>query len=168
MQRTDDNKISFQKRENCRAGDSRCDGCIWGGMRLAITRRDFVTGLAALSAGTLNSRALPILRSSSEHAGIDSGKPPDQYFETWTAQKTGITWKHDNAISTMRYLPESMGPGVAIFDYDNDGWMDLYFVNSGPADFFQPAKLLRNALYHNNRDGTFTDVTEKAGVAGRI
>jgi len=92
-------------------GDSRCDGCIWGGMKLAITRRDFVTGLAALSAGTLNSRALPILRSSSEDAGIDSGKPPDQYFETWTAQKTGITWKHDNAISTMRYLPESHGPG---------------------------------------------------------
>ena len=60
-----------------------------------------------------------------------------------------------------------MGPGVAIFDYDNDGWMDLYFVNSGPADFFQPAKPLRNALYRNNRDGTFTDVTEKAGVAGR-
>src|SRR5258708_40277684 len=78
-----------------------------------------------------------------------------------------MTWKHDNAISTLRYLPESMGAGVAIFDYDNDGWMDLYFVNSGPADFFQPAKPLRNALYHNNRDGTFTDVTEKAGVAGK-
>jgi hypothetical protein len=60
-----------------------------------------------------------------------------------------------------------MGPGVAIFDYDNDGWMDLYFVNSGPADIFQPARPLRNALYHNNRNGTFTDVTEKAGVAGR-
>src|SRR5260370_36176102 len=118
MQRTYDNKISCQKRENCRAGDARCDGCIWGGMKLAITRRYFVTGLAALSAGTLNSLALPILRSSSEEAGIDSGKPPHQYFETWTAQKTGITWKHDNAISTMRYLPESMGPGVAIFDCD--------------------------------------------------
>jgi len=134
---------------------------------LAITRRDFVTGLAALSAGTLNSRALPILHNSSKDARIDSEKPVEQYFETWTAQKTGIIWKHDNAISNTRYLPESMGPGVAIFDYDNDGWMDLYFVNSGPADFFQPAKPLRNALYHNNRDGTFTDVTEKAGVAGR-
>lgn len=108
-----------------------------------------------------------MLRNSSQDARIDSGKLPEQYFETWTAQKTGITWKHDNALSTMRYLPESMGPGVAIFDYDNDGWMDLYFVNSGPCDFFQPAKPLRNALYHNNRDGTFTDVTEKAGVAGR-
>jgi hypothetical protein len=96
-----------------------------------------------------------------------SQAPPQPYFEVRPAQQTGIIWKHDNALSTRRYLPESMGPGVAIFDYDNDGWMDLYFVNSGPADFFVPATPLRNALYHNNHDGTFTDVTEKAGVAGR-
>jgi enediyne biosynthesis protein E4 len=88
-------------------------------------------------------------------------------FESLSPEKTGIVWKHDNAMSTRRYLPESMGPGVAIFDYDNDGWMDLYFVNSGPADFFAPTHPLRNALYHNNHDGTFTDVTEKAGVGGR-
>src|SRR5258708_39600995 len=124
-------------------------------MKLAITPRDFITGLAALSAGTLNSRALPILRNSSRDARSQSETPPQQYFETWTAQKTGITWKHDNAISNIHYLPESMGPGVAIFDYDNDGWMDLYFVNSGPADFFRPAKPLRNAFYPNNRDDPF-------------
>jgi enediyne biosynthesis protein E4 len=88
-------------------------------------------------------------------------------FETWPPEHTGIHWTHDNAMSARRYLPESMGPGVAVFDYDNDGWMDLYFVNSGPADFFSPTKPLRNALYHNNHDGTFTDVTQKAGVAGR-
>ena len=69
-------------------------------------------------------------------------------------------------MSPERYLPETMGPGVAFLDYDNDGWMDLYIVNSGPCDFFQPQAPLRNALYRNNRDGTFTDVTEKAGVAG--
>src|SRR5580693_4112738 len=92
---------------------------------------------------------------------------PQPYFEIWSPQRTGITWKHDNAMSTRRYLPESMGPGVAIFDYDNDGWMDLYFVNSGPADFFAPATPLHNALYHNNHDGTFTEVTQKAGVGGR-
>jgi hypothetical protein len=99
------------------------------------------------------------------HPACYSQAPP--YFETWPAQQTSILWKHDNALSTRRYLPESMGPGVAIFDYDNDGWMDLYFVNSGPADFFAPATPLRNALYRNNHDGTFTDVTQKAGVAGR-
>src|SRR2546426_8955160 len=85
-------------------------------------------------------------------------------YETLDPSKTGITWRHDNALSPRRYLPESMGPGVAMLDYDNDGWMDLYFVNSGPCDFFQPRRPLRNALYRNNHDGTFTDVTEKAGV----
>jgi hypothetical protein len=92
---------------------------------------------------------------------------PKPVFETLTPSQTGITFVHNNAKSERRYLPESMGPGVAMFDYDNDGWMDLYFTNSGPADFFEPKKPLRNALYRNNHDGTFTDVTEKAGVRGR-
>jgi enediyne biosynthesis protein E4 len=79
---------------------------------------------------------------------------------------SGISWVHENAKSPEHYLPEALGPGVAFLDYDNDGWMDIYLVNSGPSDFFQPAKPIRNALYKNNRDGTFTDVTEKAGVPG--
>jgi hypothetical protein len=98
---------------------------------------------------------------------LTAGAQTGPWFEVLSPEKTGIVWTHDNAMSARRYLPESMGPGVAIFDYDNDGWMDLYFVNSGPADFFTPTHPLRNALYHNNHDGTFTDVTEKAGVAGR-
>ncbi len=77
-----------------------------------------------------------------------------------------LPWTHDNARSKEHYLPEALGPGVAFLDYDNDGWMDIYLVNSGPSDFYKPAKPIRNALFHNNRDGTFTDVTEKAGVAG--
>ncbi len=88
-------------------------------------------------------------------------------YQTQPPSKTGVTFVHDNALSAHRYLPESMGPGVAIFDFDNDGWMDLYFTNSGPSDFFSPAHPLRNSLYRNNHDGTFTDVTEKAGVGGR-
>jgi hypothetical protein len=79
---------------------------------------------------------------------------------------SGITWVHENAMSAARFLPESLGPGCAFLDYDGDGWMDIYLVNSGPSDFFKPARPLKNALYRNNRDGTFTDVTEKAGVAG--
>jgi hypothetical protein len=78
----------------------------------------------------------------------------------------GIRWVHDNAMSPERYLPETVGAGCAFLDYDNDGWMDIYLVNSGPSDFFQPKTPLKNALYHNNHDGTFTDVTDKAGVAG--
>jgi enediyne biosynthesis protein E4 len=87
-------------------------------------------------------------------------------FELVPASRSGITWVHENAMSPQRFLPESLGPGVAFVDYDNDGWMDLFFVNSGTADFYQPARPLTNALYHNNRDGTFTDVTARAGVKG--
>ncbi len=68
--------------------------------------------------------------------------------------------------SPEHYLPETTGAGCAFLDYDNDGWMDIYLVNSGRCDFYDPNPPLRNALYHNNRDGTFTDVTEKAGVLG--
>jgi hypothetical protein len=59
-------------------------------------------------------------------------------FEAVPADKSGIRWTHDNALSPERYLPESMGPGTAIFDFNNDGWMDLYFVNSGLCDFYTP------------------------------
>ena len=87
-------------------------------------------------------------------------------FEEISAKESGITWSHHNAHSTERHLPETVGAGCAFFDYDNDGWMDIYLVNSGPSDFFKPTAPLRNALYRNNHDGTFTDVTDKAGVAG--
>src|SRR5690349_18307018 len=86
-------------------------------------------------------------------------------FEEVPPQTSKITWVHNNAHSADRQLPETVGAGCAFLDYDNDGWMDIYFVNSGPSDFFTPPSPLKNALYHNNHDGTFTDVTDKAGVA---
>src|SRR5947209_2452565 len=91
---------------------------------------------------------------------------PNVIFEEVPVSKSGITWAHTNAHSNDRYLPETVGAGCAFLDYDNDGWMDIYLVNSGPSDFFTPAVPLKNALYRNNHDGTFTDVTDKAGVAG--
>ena len=87
-------------------------------------------------------------------------------FEEIPPDVSGIKWVHENAMSPSRYLPETMGPGVAFFDFDNDGWMDIFMVNSGASDFYTPQSPLKNALYKNNRDGTFTDVTDKAGVAG--
>ncbi|HSS20443.1 MAG TPA: CRTAC1 family protein [Pyrinomonadaceae bacterium] len=87
-------------------------------------------------------------------------------FDEIPAGKSGITWVHNNAHSSDRYLPETLGAGCAFLDYDNDGWMDVYLVNSGPADFYTPSAALKNALYHNNQDGTFTEVTDKTGVAG--
>ena len=90
---------------------------------------------------------------------------PSVTFEEVSAKASGITWTHNNAHSAEHYLPETVGAGCAFFDYDNDGWMDIYLVNSGACDFYTPAAPLKNALYHNNHDGTFTDVTDKAGVA---
>ncbi|MGA2536012.1 MAG: CRTAC1 family protein [Terracidiphilus sp.] len=72
----------------------------------------------------------------------------------------------DSTQTDQKYYLETMGTGVAWIDYDQDGLMDLYFVQSGATDIYKPSKPLRSALYHNNGDGTFTDVTEKAGVGG--
>jgi enediyne biosynthesis protein E4 len=92
--------------------------------------------------------------------------PPPPAFEELPPSATQINWTHTNGRSPEWYLPETVGAGCGFLDYDNDGWMDIYLVNSGPCDFYTPPQPLRNALYRNNRDGTFTDVTEKAGVLG--
>jgi len=80
-------------------------------------------------------------------------------------KQAGITFLQDSTQSEEKLYLETMGTGVAWLDYDQDGLMDLYFVQSGPTDFYKPDHPLRSALYHNNGDGTFTDVTDKAGVA---
>jgi hypothetical protein len=71
-------------------------------------------------------------------------------------------------MSPKRYLPESTGPGVAIFDYNNDGLMDILFVDSGTSPFFKPDKPLHPMLYRNNGNGTYTDVSVQAGLTADI
>ncbi len=89
-------------------------------------------------------------------------------FREVAAPESGVTWVHDNGQSKERFLPETMLPGVAIFDYDNDGWMDILFINTGDADFFHPKRPLHHGLYRTHGDGTFTDVTEKAGITANL
>lgn len=91
-----------------------------------------------------------------------------QLFEEVPATRSGIGWVHENARSAQRFLPETLGPGAAFLDYDGDGWMDVFLVNSGPADFHRPKTTPRNGLYRNNRDGTFTDVTAGSGLSGGL
>src|SRR5947209_16411446 len=79
----------------------------------------------------------------------------------------GITFRQDSTQTDEKYYLETMGTGVGWIDYDQDGLMDLYFVQSAATDIYKPPTPLRSALYHNNGDGTFTDVTEKAGVGGK-
>lgn len=127
-----------------------------------ISRRRFLqmagsSGLAGALAGLH-----PLIARAGTVRAADA--PPA--FEQILPSASGISWAHVAGLSPEMYLPETVGAGCGFIDYDNDGWMDIYLVNSGPCDFYRPAKPLRNALYHNNRDGTFTDVTEKAGVPG--
>jgi hypothetical protein len=78
-------------------------------------------------------------------------------------QQSGIHFVHNNGAFGKKFLPETLGPGVAFIDYDNDGWPDIFLVNGmdwpGHAQKHTTPK-----LYHNNHDGTFTDVTHKAGL----
>jgi hypothetical protein len=79
-------------------------------------------------------------------------------------EAAGITFKQDSTQTDKKYYLETMGTGVGWIDYDQDGLMDLYFVQSGATDIYKPSRPLHGVLYRNNGDGTFTDVTEKAGV----
>src|SRR5215813_564882 len=75
-------------------------------------------------------------------------------------------FRHLSGAPSKDYIIEATGSGCAFLDYDNDGWLDVYLVNGGTLDTLRgKTKAPRAALYHNNRDGTFTEVTEKAGVA---
>jgi hypothetical protein len=91
--------------------------------------------------------------------------PPESSPVTFRdiTQKSGIHFVHNNAAFGKKYLPETMGPGVAFIDYDNDGWQDIFLVN-GTDWPGRPSKHSTLKLYHNNHDGTFTDVTHKAGL----
>lgn len=80
------------------------------------------------------------------------------------AERAGVCFVHDNAASPRKFLIETMGAGCGWIDYDQNGLLDLYLVNSAATKAYEPKKALRSALYRNNGDGTFTDVTEKAGV----
>src|SRR6201981_2471165 len=85
-----------------------------------------------------------------------------------------LDYTQANSPTSRKYLPETMGGGVALFDYDNDGRLDIFFVNGAKLADPMPAgrapdksdRKYWNRLYHQNADGTFTDITEKAGLTG--
>ena len=92
---------------------------------------------------------------------------PSLVFED-VAAEAGLDFQHFSGSPEKQYILESMSGGVAWIDFDRDGWMDLYLVNGGRwEDLVQGKRTVSNALYHNDGDGTFTNVTEKAGVGNR-
>jgi len=101
-------------------------------------------------------------RGPSSKATTAAADAPAISFRDIT-QQAGIRFTHNTGAFGKKYLPETMGPGVAFIDYDNDGWPDIFLVNG--MDW--PGHVQKHStpkLYHNNHDGTFTDVTHKAGL----
>src|SRR5882672_2586657 len=83
---------------------------------------------------------------------------------TDVSAQVGIHFKHNSGAFGKKYLPETLGTGCAFLDFDNDGWQDILLVNSMDWPEHKTGKSFL-ALYHNNQDGTFTDVTRQAGLA---
>ncbi len=117
-----------------------------------------VTAVAAISCLAQNQPSVPAV--------------PGRFVDA--AQKLGIHFKHEASPTSKKYLLETMGSGVALFDYDNDGRLDIFFANGAHLDDPMPKGAFPkkddpkywNRLYHQKPDGTFEDVTEKAGLAG--
>src|SRR5882672_5509921 len=92
-----------------------------------------------------------------------TGPAPLSFHFTDVTASSGIHFEH--AISPQKkYLMESMPGGVLLLDYDQDGWLDIYFTNAPSVEMAKRGEKAKSALYHNNHDGTFTDMTDKAGV----
>ncbi|MGA8037745.1 MAG: CRTAC1 family protein [Candidatus Acidiferrales bacterium] len=105
--------------------------------------------------------AAPPQQASSPSAASPSASELPQLVDI--TPSTGIKFEHLSS-PEQKYIVESMGGGVALIDYDRDGWPDLYFTNAQSVEMALAGKKSSGALYHNNHDGTFTDVTAKAGV----
>jgi len=132
-------------------------------------RRALVWVNATLLLGLIASATIATGQSPSEKA---SATPSDAFVDI--TQRLGVSFQYKASHTPKKYLLETMGPGVALFDYDNDGRLDLFIVNGAPLGDPTPKKTIPaktgreywNRLYHQKPDGTFEDVTEKAGLQG--
>jgi enediyne biosynthesis protein E4 len=112
----------------------------------------------------LSRRALLFGSACSPLHAVDSKAGVPGFRLVDVTQKAGIRFSHNNGAFGKKYLPETLGPGCAFFDYDNDGWQDILIVNGTDWPERGPARSTP-VLYKNNRDGTFRDVTREAGLA---
>jgi hypothetical protein len=94
-----------------------------------------------------------------------AGPAAPEIVFTDVTRDSGLHFVHERAATEEKYLVETMGGGCGWLDFDQDGWLDAFLVNSGSTPLFQPPEPLRHGLFRNNGDGTFTDVTQGSGVA---
>jgi hypothetical protein len=126
-----------------------------GAGAIAVTRRELLWGALA-GANALAGRALALPSRDRERAEIG-------FHFTDVTVAAGIQFHHNSGAFGDKYLPETLGPGCAFLDYDNDGWQDILLING--MDWPGHAKQRSTMrLYRNNRNGTFTDVTRAAGL----
>jgi hypothetical protein len=134
-----------------------------------IPRRRFLgSSLFLLGSELIDALATPLWKWKSlvvVEAGV-SGSATSQVQFIDVAQQAGLTTPNVwGGIDTKRIIIETKGSGLAFFDYDNDGWLDIYLTNGSRLDaHWAPGREPATHLYKNNRDGTFTDVTDKSGL----
>jgi enediyne biosynthesis protein E4 len=127
-----------------------------------FTRRTLLSGLAGLPFARAFGQGVSSRGVKAQPRGKPSGLPFDACF-TDIADKAGLTTPLIYGPADHKtYILETVGCGCAFFDYDHDGWADIFLLNGTRLEGVPPGAT--NRLYHNNRDGTFTDVTEKAGL----
>jgi hypothetical protein len=124
-----------------------------------VQKQLFIAGLLSAAAVLLLRTTMPVAA-----AKADSARPSGSIQFTDVTSQAGIHFKYNSGAFGKKYLPETMGPGVCVLDYDNDGWQDILLVNSEDWPEHKTGKSYP-ALYHNNKNGTFTDVTRQAGLA---
>jgi enediyne biosynthesis protein E4 len=126
------------------------------------SRRRAAVALGLLGSGALG---LSLAGSLSSQSTVKSGTEGTGTLPQ-LVDITASTSIHFHHLSSpeQKYIMESMSAGVALIDYDGDGWPDIYFTNAQNVEMAKAGKKSRSALFHNNHDGTFTDVTDKAGL----
>jgi hypothetical protein len=136
---------------------------------MRLTRRKFLQSTGAAS--MVLSGAARLGAQGMASRGVKPAPRPKFSGKPWLVAFTDVAARAGLTAATVygeeyvkRYIVEANGPGIALFDYDHDGWLDVFVPTGTRLEGFPPGQEPTNRLYHNNRDGTFTDVTTKAGL----
>jgi hypothetical protein len=136
------------------------------GILLGFLGAAFLTGAAFCQNPPSRSpvHSAPSSRTSTSPSSSKKQGAPSSVSFTDVARAAGLDFHLTCGGAEKRYIMESMCGGIAVLDYDNDGWMDIFLVNGSTLEDLQTKKCHPSRLYHNNHDGTFTDVTVKSGL----
>jgi len=137
--------------------------------RMRLLRLCGVLVMLCLSSAAMGQMGVPMPLSPAERQKAAeereaNGSLPNYPQLVDITASTGIKFDHLSSPEA-KFIVESMSGGVALIDYDRDGWPDIYFTGAQSVEMALHGQKARSALFHNNHDGTFTDVTDKAGVA---